>query len=394
MDVVVLEHVDELGEGGRDPDALLVLDALVALAQGLLDDEGEVLLGLLVAGLVEVHEDRDEGGLAVGGHESDDLILDGLDTAGDLVAQALIDHGLDLVGRGLVADGLHLGVDRAADLLAADVDEGREVLERDRLATVLAASDLGDDLGRDVAGGGEAVRLLDHGAGDHGAVLQHVVEVDEVAVVHALGVVVRVVEVDDALLVGLHHVLGQKLAVRQVAADLAGHVVALDGDHSRVLVGVLLLDDLVIGVDERQDLVVGRVLVALLILQVAIDDVLAGHGELVESHELVLDHVLDLLDRDGVAGLAALVLHVERGELDLALLEALVGGDLLIGGGNRVDNLRKIEADFRPVALNNLHLRDSLGKKGVFAAWLARTAAVRLHVYRATTIHNFLGSGL
>ncbi len=234
------------------------------------------------------------------------------------------------------------------------------MLQRDRLAAVLAAGDLGDDLRRDVAGSREGVRLLDHGAGDHGAVLQHVVEVDEVAVVHALRVVVGVVEVDDALLMGLDHVLGQQLAVREVAADLAGHVVALDGDHRRVLVGVLLLDDLVVGVDQRQDLVVGRVLASLLVLQVAVDDVLAGHGELVERHELVLDHVLDLLDRHGVTGLLALVLDVEGGEGDLAVLEALVGGDLAVGGCDGVDDLGQVEGDLRTVALDDLHLVGSL----------------------------------
>ena len=205
------------------------------------------------------------------------------------------------------------------------------------------------------------MRLLDHGAGDHGAVLQHVVEVDEVAVVHALRVVVGVVEVDDALLMGLDHVLGQQLAVREVAADLAGHVVPLGGvHHRRVLVGVLLLDDLVVGVDQRQDLVVGRVLASLLVLQVAVDDVLAGHGELVERHELVLDHVLDLLDRHGVTGLLALVLDVEGGEGDLAVLEALVGGDLAVGGCDGVDDLGQVEGDLRTVALDDLHLVGSL----------------------------------
>ncbi len=55
VDVVLLEHIDQLGEGRGDPDSLLVLDALVALAQRLLDDKGEVMLGLLVAGLSQVH---------------------------------------------------------------------------------------------------------------------------------------------------------------------------------------------------------------------------------------------------------------------------------------------------------------------------------------------------
>ena len=48
--------------------------------------------------------------------------------------------------------------------------------------------------------------LLDERAGDDRAVLQHVLQVDEVAVVHVLREVVGVVEVDDALLVGLHNV--------------------------------------------------------------------------------------------------------------------------------------------------------------------------------------------
>ena len=93
-----------------------------------------------------------------------------------------------------------------ADLLTADLDERRKVRQRDGLAAVLAAGHLGDDLRGDVARGGEAVRALDERAGDDGAVLQHVLQVDQVAVVHVLGEVVGVVEVDDALVVGLHHV--------------------------------------------------------------------------------------------------------------------------------------------------------------------------------------------
>ena len=41
-----------------------------------------------VAGLVQIHKDRDERCLTVGGHQGDDLILDGLHAALDLLAQA------------------------------------------------------------------------------------------------------------------------------------------------------------------------------------------------------------------------------------------------------------------------------------------------------------------
>jgi hypothetical protein len=52
VDVVLLEHVDELRERGSDPHARLVLDALIALVHGLLDDDCEVVLLLLVLSLV------------------------------------------------------------------------------------------------------------------------------------------------------------------------------------------------------------------------------------------------------------------------------------------------------------------------------------------------------
>ena len=185
--------------------------------------------------------------------------------------------------------------------------------------------------------------------------LCHVLEVDEVAVVHVLGKVVRVVEVDDALVVGLHDVRGEKLAHREVLGDLAGHVVALDGDDRGVLVGVLLLDLLVVALDEGKDLVVRRVLVALLVLHVAVDDVAARHLKVVEAHELVLNEVLDLLDGDGVAGLHALVGDVEGGELHLAFGEALALGDLGVGRADGVLDLGDVEGDLRAVALDDLH---------------------------------------
>jgi hypothetical protein len=142
----------------------------------------------------------------------------------------------------------------------------------------------------------------------------------------------------------------------EVLGDLAGHVVALDGDDGGVLVGVLLLDLLVVALDEGEDLVVGGVLLALLVLHVAVDDVLACHDEAVEGHELVLHQVLDLLDRDGVAGVGALVLHVEGGELDLAVGEALVLGHLGICRLDGVLDLGNVERDLRAVALDDLHV--------------------------------------
>ena len=66
-------------------------------------------------------------------------------------------------------------------------------------------------------------------------------------------------EVDDALLMGLHDILGQQDTVGDVPADLAGHIVTLGGVDHRVLIGVFLLGLLVVALDEAEDLVVGGV---------------------------------------------------------------------------------------------------------------------------------------
>ena len=363
IDVVVFQHVDELGEGGGDPDSGLVLDALVALAQHLLNDDGQVgLQALVVTGLVQVHKDRDERSLAVGGHQGDDLILDGLHTALDLLAQALLHDLGDLLLAGVNAQLFHLGLDVAADLLAADIDKGGQVGQADALAAVLAGRDLRDDLCGNVAGRGEGVRLFNQSAADDRAVLQHIVQIDEVAVVHVLGVVVGIVKVDDALLMRLDDLRGEQHTHGQILADLAGHIVTLYAVDGRVLVGVLLLDFLVVALDEGENLVVRRVVGALEALHVAIGDVPAGNLIRTGGHDGVLDDVLDLLDVHRVAAGIADLLHMIADLDDLLLRQALgIGYDLVSLRDGR-NNFGNVKDSLAAVALDDLHGDSSLQK--------------------------------
>ena len=303
MNVIVLEYIDKLGECRGNPHAGLVLNALVALAKRLLHNHGKVVLLLRRTGLVKIHKDRHERRLAIRGHKGHDLILNRLDAATDLVTQAILNDLANLLGRCGNAELLELAGDLATNLLTAHLNKGGKMGQRDGLAAVLGRSNLGDDLRRDVASGREAVRLLDQRARDNSAVLEHVLQVHQIAVVHVLGKVIRIVEVDQALIMGIHDLLGQQHALSQVLGDLAGHVVALNGVDGRVLVGVLLLDLFVIALNQRQDLVIGRVLLALQALNITIDDVVAGNLVAVETHDLVLDQILDLLDRNGVSGI-------------------------------------------------------------------------------------------
>ena len=356
VDVVLFKHIDELGEGGRDPHALLVFDALIALLEHLLDDDGKVALFLLVARLIEIHENGDERRLTVRGQQRDHLILDGLHTAADLFAQALFDDFGDLALRRVDTEGFDLGEHLFADLLARYVDKGGEVRQRDGLAAVLVGRDLRDDLGGDVAGGGKRMGALDERAGDDRAVLQHILKVHEVAVVHMLGIIVRVVEVNDAFLVRLDDILGQEETVRQITAHLAGHIVALGGVDDGVFVGVFLLGLFVVALDERENLVVRRVALAHERARIAVGDVALGDLERAVRHDLVLDKVLNLLHRGRAAETLTRDLHALGDALDLdgrhagVLLRNVVG---LAYCGNDLDD---IEFHFRAVAFDDLHV--------------------------------------
>ena len=241
IDIVLIQCVDDLREGRCDPDTLLILDALHALLQDLLDDHREVITGLARRYLIEVHEHRNERCLTVTGHEGDHLILDGLYTTYDLFLQALF-HDLPYLLVGHADAGLCILFQHAArDLLTGYVHERCQVAEGEGLSAILVRGHLCDDLCCDIAGRIEAVRLLDHGAGDHGAVLQHILEIHEITVVLTLCEVIRIMEVDDALAVCLRDLLREKHTVGEVSRYIAGHIVTLCGVDHRILIRVFLL---------------------------------------------------------------------------------------------------------------------------------------------------------
>ena len=113
--------------------------------------------------------------------------------------------------------------------------------------------------------------------------------------------VIRVVEVEHALVVGLGDMLGEQDAPGQVPAHLAGDVVPLGGGDGGVLVGVLLRQLLVVVADEGQDGLVGGVGLAHQRPGVAVDNIGLGQLVLSGSHQLGLHHVLDVLHQQAIA---------------------------------------------------------------------------------------------
>ena len=162
-------------------------------------------------------------------------------------------------------------------------------------------------------------------------------------------------EVDDTLLMRLDDILRQQDAVCDVAAHLAGHVIALGAVHDRVLVGVLLLGLLVVALDQGENLVVRCVGLADERARIAIGDILFRDFIRAVGHDLILDHVLDLLHRRRTSQLHAGHLHRIRDAMDLCRGHAHVLGHDVVRFGNSRDDLCNVKYGLGTVSLDDLH---------------------------------------
>ena len=207
---------------------------------------------------------------------------------------------------------------------------------------------------------------LNEGTGDDSTVLQHIIQIHQVAVVHMLGVIIAVVEVDDALPMGLNNLRGQQNALAEVAADLTGHVVPLGGVNNGVFIGILLLGLLVVALDEGENLVVGCVGLAYQGAGIAIGDVMLGHLKGTVGHDVMLHHVLDFLHSGGAADLLALELHGLGNALNLHGGHAVHFLHGVVGLGDGNDDLRDVEGHLGTVALDDLHFYILLCPPGIY----------------------------
>ena len=208
------------------------------------------------------------------------------------------------------------------------------------------------------------MRLLNERAGDDRAVLEHVLEVDEVAVVHVLRKIVGVMEVDDAGLVRVDDLLRQEHPRRQVFGNFARHIVALDGVDGRVLVGVFLLDFFVVRFDQRQDFFVGRVALADERTGIAVGDVLLGDLIGPVRHDLVLDQILNFFDAQGTVHPETGIFHAFGDAADLHRRQLLVLLDDVVGLRDGGDDLHDIEDGLRTVPLDDFHAGKPLSVPG------------------------------
>ena len=218
------------------------------------------------------------------------------------------------------------------------------------------------------------MRLLDHGLGDDRAVLEHILKIDQAAVMHMLCKIVGVVEVDNSFLMRANHLIRKKKSSRQVTADFAGHIITLNAVDRRILIGILLLHFLVAAFNQAEDLVVGRIGLAYERMLVTIGDILSRHLIASGTHNAVLDHILDLLDIGCACKALAVVFNFALDVLDLAFAQSHLFRDFLICSLYCGSDLATVENHFLTASFNNLH-----NKLHSSACCRTSAQAVRLH---------------
>ena len=82
---------------------------------------------------------------------------------------------------------------------------------------------------------------------------------------------------------------------------------------------------------------------------------MAGHFVAVETHNLVLDQILNLLDRHGVARVLTCLGDVLRRINHLAVGKTRALLDLQVGGANRIDDLIDVKDNLGAATLDDLH---------------------------------------
>ena len=98
FDVIILQHINQFRECGSDVDTGFVLNALVALAKHLLDTHSKVVLqNLILPCFIQIHEYSDERSLSVGGHKSNDLILNRLNAGTHFFTKAAVNNFVALI---------------------------------------------------------------------------------------------------------------------------------------------------------------------------------------------------------------------------------------------------------------------------------------------------------
>ena len=201
--------------------------------------------------------------------------------------------------------------------------------------------------------------LLDHGVGNDCAVLEHVLQVDQLTVADRPGNVPHIVDMDHPLIVGVDHILREDIPPADVIADLGGQVIPHGAVQYRVLIGVLLLCQLILMPEQGEHLRVSAAFLPELLMPQPVLAVVERQLVMPEVCHPLDHHVLNLLDADRPAKRLTLEpdgLHQKTGVI---LRQPVIFCHIAVCGAYGFYYFFLIERNLCPVPLYDFHSSSS-----------------------------------
>ena len=225
----------------------------------------------------------------------------------------------------------------------------------DRLAAILIGGNLRNDLGGNITGRGKRVGLLNQCAGNHRAILQHVIQIHQITIVHVLRIVIGIMEVNNSSIMSFHDFLRKQNTVGDVLTHLACHVVTLYCVDGGILVGVFLFNLLVVRLDQRQNPIICGIGLSGQAADIAIGNILFGNLKGTMCHNCFFHKILNFLYGRAAAHFLTGNPNAVRNPLDLQRGHANFLIHNVIGFGNSHYYFIDEKLLFRTISLNNLH---------------------------------------
>ena len=252
--VVLIQHIDQLRERRGHIHTLFILDALQTLAENLFNDHC-VFFNVRIL-VTQMQEQGHKRRLAVSGHQGIDLVLDGLDAGLQFFPQPFVHNCVKYFRICLFTQGLlgpfHKLFPAAAQIFA-------QMPHVHGLTAVLTGSYGSDNLGHHVAGYLKALGRFNHLAVHHGAVVQHVADIDQTAVENGLDKIIHIMKMDGGFVVGFCNLFRQNHAAGQIFGNLAGDQVALGRGHNGIFIAVFFHNVFIAVTNQGEDGFVGGI---------------------------------------------------------------------------------------------------------------------------------------
>ena len=342
-----VENINQFGERRSNIYAFVVFNTLQALTQNFFYDHCSFFQIRVV--LFQMEEQGNERRLTIGGHQSVDLVLNGLYTTLQFCTQTFLYQAFQGF---FVNFAMGRFQNITFEFIVATAQVFTQVADVYGLTAVLAGSYGRNDLGHNGAGNLEALGAFNHLAIHNGAFVQHIADVDKAAVKNRLNEIVSVMEVQYAFVMSSRDFFRQNDTSGQVFRNFASNQVTLGCCHNCVFIGVFFHYIFITITDQGQDGFVSGVGFTNQSTFVAVNDVLFCQFKFTSVHQAMFHDVLDIFYKQAHS---VARLYIFSNLQNFIFFNSILRFNNSICLLNSDNNFTAVEINGGTIAFNNFH---------------------------------------